>query len=147
MENVFNPWNVSALRDGVLLSPIDVDLPLQQVAVADLAGIAALAIERPEEFAGRRIRIASDELSATDAAGALARVTARPFSARRVATGEIGSGLGSLFAWLEQTGHDVDIPGLHDRYPQVGWHTYEEWLRSERPRLTALCPREHATLK
>jgi hypothetical protein len=56
-----------------------------------------------------------------------------------------GPGLWSLFAWPEQTGHDVDIPRLHERYPQVGWHTYEEWLDSERPRLAALCPHEHAT--
>jgi uncharacterized protein YbjT (DUF2867 family) len=145
MENLFNPWNLGALRTGVLPSPIDVDLPLQQAAIADVASIAALAIERPHEFAGRRIRIASDELNASDAADALAQVTGRPFVADRVATGELGPGLRSLFAWLEQTGHDVDIPGLHGRYRQAGWHTYEKWLRTERPRLIALCPHEHAT--
>ena len=146
MENLFNPWNLAALQAGVLPSPIDVDLPLQQAAIADVASVAALAIERPDEFAERRIRVASDELTAADAADALARVTGRPFTANRVATDELGSGLRSLFAWLERTGHDVDIPRLHGRYPQVGWHTYEEWLRAERPRLATLCPQQHATL-
>jgi uncharacterized protein YbjT (DUF2867 family) len=146
MENLFNPWNLPALQAGVFPSPIDVDLPLQQAAIADVASVAALAIERPEEFAGRRIRVASDELTAADAADALARVTGRPFTANRVATDELGPGLRSLFAWLERTGHDVDIPGLRARYPQVGWHTYEEWLRSERPRLAALCPQQHTTV-
>jgi uncharacterized protein YbjT (DUF2867 family) len=145
MENLFNPWNLRALQAGVLSSPINIDLPLQQAAIADLASIAALAIERPDEFAGRRIRIASDELTASEAADALARVTGRPFVVDRVATGELGPGLRALFAWLEQNGHDVDIPGLHGRYPQVGWHTYEKWLRTERHRLAALCPHEHAT--
>jgi uncharacterized protein YbjT (DUF2867 family) len=145
MENLFNPWNLRALHAGALPSPIDVDQPLQQAAITDVANIAALAIQRPEEFAGKRIRVASDELTATDAADALSRVTGRPFTANRVATDELGPGLRSLFAWLEQTGQDVDIPRLHGRYPQVGWHTYQEWLRSERPRLAKLCPREHAT--
>jgi uncharacterized protein YbjT (DUF2867 family) len=145
MENLFNPWNVAALQAGVLPSPIAVDLPLQQAAIADVASVAALAIERPEESAGRRIRVASDELTAADAADALMRVTGRPFTANRVAMDGLASGLRSLFAWLERTGHDVDIPGLHGRYPQVGWHTYEQWLRSERPRLAALCPEQHVS--
>jgi uncharacterized protein YbjT (DUF2867 family) len=145
MENLFNPWNLAALRTGELPSPIDIDQPLQQAAIADVASLAALAIERPDEFAGRRIRIASDELNASDAADALAQVTGRRFEADRVATDELGPALRSLFAWLEQTGHDVDIPGLHARHPQVAWHTYQEWFRTERPRLTALCPHEHAT--
>jgi uncharacterized protein YbjT (DUF2867 family) len=140
MENLFNPWNLAALQTGVFPSPIDVDLPLQQAAIADVVRMAALAIERPDEFAGQRIKVASDELTATDAADAVARVSARPFSAHQVAMGELAPGLRPLFAWLEQTGHDVDIPALHRRYPQVGWHTYEDWLRSERPRLAALCP-------
>jgi len=102
MENLFNPWNLAALQAGVLPSPIDLDLPLQQAAIADVASVAALAIERSEEFAERRIGVASDELTAADAADALARVTGRPFTANRLEAGELGSGLRSLFAWLEQ---------------------------------------------
>ena len=145
MENLFNPWNLAALQAGVLPSPIDVDLPLQQAAIADVASVAALAIERPEEFAERRIRVASDELTAADPADALHESRSSVYR-EPARDGRAGSGLRSLFAWLERTGHDVDIPGLRGRYPQVGWHTYEDWLRSERPRLAALCPQQHATL-
>jgi hypothetical protein len=72
-------------------------------AIADLAGIAAIAIERTDEFAGRRIRIGSNELTARDAAGALSRVTGRRFSAQPLATDELAAGLRSLFTWLGQT--------------------------------------------
>src|SRR4051794_20554482 len=48
MENVFNPWNLPAIQAGVLPSPIPVDRPLQQTAVADLLSLAVLAIERPD---------------------------------------------------------------------------------------------------
>src|SRR5205807_7512137 len=67
MENLFNPWNVASLQAGTFPSPIPVDSPLQQAAVTDLIMLAVLAIERPDEFAGRRIQIASDELTATEA--------------------------------------------------------------------------------
>jgi uncharacterized protein YbjT (DUF2867 family) len=81
MENLFNPWNLAALQAGVFPSPVDVDVRLQQVAIADLVGLATLAIERPEAFADQRIRVASDELAAREAADALARVTGRQFTA------------------------------------------------------------------
>jgi uncharacterized protein YbjT (DUF2867 family) len=146
MENLFNPWNVATLRTGTLPSPIRVDLPLQQVAIADLVAIAVLAIERPAEFAGERITIASDELTATDAADALSRVTGRRFDAEPLAAAELDPGPQPLFGWLERAGHEVDIAALRSRYPDVGWHSYEAWLRSQRPRLSELCRREHADM-
>jgi uncharacterized protein YbjT (DUF2867 family) len=127
--------SVARASAGVFPSPIGIDRPLQQAAIADLAGLAAMAIERPDEFAGRRIRVASDELTAVDAADALTRVTGRPFSAHRVATDELGPALASLFTWLEETEQDVDLPALHRRYPEVGWHTYEAWVRTVLPRV------------
>ena len=41
MENLFNPWNLTAFQAGVFPSPIAVDVPLQQVAIADVAALAA----------------------------------------------------------------------------------------------------------
>lgn len=131
MENLFNPWNLAALRTGVLPSPIDVDLLLQQAAIADVASLAALAIERPDEFAGQRIAVASDELSAEQAAQVLARVLGRDFIAAQLPSENLVPGLRALFAWLERNGRTVDLAALHDRYPEVGWHDYEVWVRSQ----------------
>jgi uncharacterized protein YbjT (DUF2867 family) len=144
MENLFNPWNVPALRAGVFPSPIAVDAPLQQAALADVAELAAIVIERPEEFAGQRLAIASDELTAARAADALSDITGRTFAPDRLETSGLGPGLRALFAWLEQTPHAVDTPALHSRYADVNWHTYERWLRSQEAQLRNLCPREHA---
>jgi uncharacterized protein YbjT (DUF2867 family) len=138
MENLFNPWNLPALRAGVLPSPIPIDMPLQQAAIADLAAFAAIAIERPSEFAGQRISIASDELTARQAAQALSRAVGRDFAAQPIPANALAPGLAALFAWLERTGHDVDIATLRRRYPQVKWHRYEAWLRSQRDRVRAL---------
>lgn len=125
MENLFNPWNLPALDAGVFPSPVPVDMPLQQVAIADLVAFAALAIERPDGFADRRIALASDELTATTAASMLTRIVGRSMLAEHRPPD--APALQALFEWLEREGHNVDIAGLHARYPEVGWHTYAQW--------------------
>ena len=140
MENLFNPWNLSSLRSGIYPSPIPVELPLQQAAIADLLAFAVLAIERPDEFAGERIPLASDEVSAEGAAQVLSAVTGRKFVAEQLPADDLPPPLHALFAWLERAGHAVDIEGLGSRYPNVGWHRYADWAESQRPRFRQLCP-------
>jgi hypothetical protein len=93
----------------VFPSPIPVGARLQQLAIADLVSFAALVIERPEEFVDRRIALASDELTALQAAPALAKVVGSGFVAEQTPAGSLGPGLRALFAWLEHAGNDVDI--------------------------------------
>jgi uncharacterized protein YbjT (DUF2867 family) len=147
MENLFNPWNMPMLRSGSFPSPIGVEQPLQQVAIADVAAFAALVIERSPEFAGERITVASDELSAEQAAAALSSVVPRELKAEQLPAEEHAPGLRALFAWLQDTGHDVDIAQLRRRYPEVGWHDYVSWLRSKRSRLRCLCPTPQPALR
>ena len=144
MENLFNPWNVPALHTGTFPSPIPIDSPLQQVAIEDLVMVAALAIERPDEFAGRRITIASDVVTAEQAAAELGRLIGREFEPEQIQREQLAPGLRALFAWLEQTGHNADLPTLQHHYPEVHWHSYQTWLHSQWSRLRGLCPREHA---
>jgi uncharacterized protein YbjT (DUF2867 family) len=140
MENVFNPWNLPALSAGRYPSPIPVDRVLQQTAVADLIAFAALVIERPSEFFAERVEVASDELSGDAAAAALSRVLVRDIHAEQIAIGRLSPPLRELFAWLERTGHAVDIEALRRQYPEVGWHRYEGWARLQASRFADPCP-------
>jgi uncharacterized protein YbjT (DUF2867 family) len=144
MDNLLNTWNLPALQSGEFPSPIPIDKPLQQVAIVDLARFAALVVERPWKFAGERITVASDQLTAEQAAQALSRAVEREFEAQQIHADELAPGLRALFAWLERTGHQVDIARLRRAYPEVGWHSYDAWLHSQRDRLRAICPGEHA---
>ena len=139
-ENLFNPWNLPALSAGTFPNPIDVDLPLQQVAIADLVRFAVLAIERPADFAGRRIVLASDEVTGREAAAALKRVTGRPLEPRVVAP----EGLRPLFGWLARHRGGADVAALRREHPEVGWHRYGDWAASERARFLDLCRERHA---
>jgi uncharacterized protein YbjT (DUF2867 family) len=127
MENLFNAWNLPALSAGILPSPVDVGRPLQQVAIDDVATFAALVLEHPDEFAGERVQVAFDELTANEAARVLSRLAGRPFAAQRASLEALPVGLARLFGWLERVGDHVDIAALHARYPQVRWLSFERW--------------------
>jgi uncharacterized protein YbjT (DUF2867 family) len=131
MENAFNPWNVAVLARGAFPLPLAADRPLQQVAIDDVAAMAVLAVERPGELAGRRIEIASDELTGEQAAERLTRATERRFAFERLATEHLAPPLQRLFAWLETVGFDIDLRALHERHPQVGWRSFERWAAGQ----------------
>ena len=99
-----------------------------------------LAIERPDEFSDRRIAVASDELTAEESAAAISELAPRTFEARQAPTDALPPGIRILFDWLESTGHAVDIAALHREFPQVAWHTYGDWARTQLDRFRELCP-------
>jgi uncharacterized protein YbjT (DUF2867 family) len=140
MENLFNPWNLPALQAGVLPSPIAIDRPLQQTAVADLLSLAVLAIENPDDFAGRRIPIASAELTGIESAEAISALAPRTFEPRQAPAESLPPGIQALFGWLGSVGHHVDIDALRDEFPDVGWRSYTGWARTQLERFRELCP-------
>jgi len=121
MENLLNPWNEPSLRAGRYPSPVGPDTVLQQVALADLAAFAALAVER--NLAGERIELASDELTGRAAAQAAGLAYESAL--------EAGIGPAPLFAWLEREGTHVDLPALHARFPEIGWLSFERWVSGQ----------------
>jgi uncharacterized protein YbjT (DUF2867 family) len=131
MENLFNPWNRAALHEGKLPLALPATQPLQQVATVDVAAFAVLALERPEVFVGERIELAGDELTGPEAARRLGRVAGRELEFEQVELAELPSpGLARLFEWLAHEPIDVDIEALRASYPQVGWHSLEDWASS-----------------
>jgi uncharacterized protein YbjT (DUF2867 family) len=140
MENLFNQWNLPFLRSGSFPSPIPVETPMQQAAVADVIAVAVSAIERFPEVSGTRIRIASDQLSANTAADIVSREIVRPLVPERIELDALPPGLVALFGWLEREGHSVDIQALRADHPAIEWHTYTDWVRSVRPRFREFCP-------
>lgn len=131
MENVFNPWNTVALQAGRFPSPVPVATPMQHIPVVDAASFAAVVLDRPDEFVGARVDIASHEFSAEDAAAALSRLTGITVEAQQTPLEELPASLAALAAWHEREGYDVDVAGLRERYPEVGWHRFEDWAATQ----------------
>jgi uncharacterized protein YbjT (DUF2867 family) len=131
MQNAFNPWNLDALAASRFPLPLPPGRPLQQLAIEDLASVAAVVIERRHEFADQRLELAGDELTGQQAAAIVSRLTRRCFTFHQVSLDSLPGGMRTLFEWLDQVGHQVDIPALRRRFPDVDWHRFDDWAAAQ----------------
>jgi uncharacterized protein YbjT (DUF2867 family) len=134
MENFLGPSFLEGLRAGKLSLPLGPARRLQMTAVADVAGIVRLAVERRGEHAGKRVEVASDALTGPEIAAALARATgtAIDFAAASIDLVRSRSeDLAVMWEWLERAGYSVDLDELRRRYPEAGWHDLAAWAREQ----------------
>ena len=107
---------------------------LQQITVADIGTFVAAVIERSDTVFGRRIDIAGDELTGEEVAAILSKVTGRkvhyegfPPDVLRAQSEDMAL----MFEWFDSSGYAADIKGLRRVFPDVNWHTFEEWARKQ----------------
>ncbi|MEV5238112.1 NmrA/HSCARG family protein [Streptomyces cinnamoneus] len=134
MDNYASGWTLDGLRDGTFAWPMPTGCPLTLIPAADIGAFAALVLQRRDEFLGRRIDIASDELTPGAIAEALGVATGRPVAHQEVPLAYVRSrseDLAAMFAYFATVGLDVDVAGLRRDYPEVGWHTFADWAAAQ----------------
>ena len=134
MENFLADWLAAGIAKGSIAMALPATRRLQQIALADIAQFTALVIEGRDNFLGKRIDIASDELTVATAAAAIGEVmgrqieyTALPIDSVRL----LNNDLARMFEWFDRVGYDADIVGLRSLYPQVNWHRFSVWAREQ----------------
>ena len=132
MENFLGPAFAEGLHAGVLALALPPHQGLQMVPMADLAAFCTRMLEWPDEFFGRRIEVASDEVTGEQAAALLSYVSGHklryeelPLEAVRANSEDMGR----MFEWFQRVGYHASISTLRRDYPEVGWHTFEDWAR------------------
>ena len=134
MENMYAPQALEALQNGVYAAALPGDRQLQQIAVADIGNFTALVIEQRDRFVGQRIDIGSDELDGNEQATILSEVLGREIRYQQVpldALRQQSEEMALMYEWFDRVGFDADIMALRETYPDVGWHTFESWARSQ----------------
>src|SRR6266487_3505006 len=104
MENLLS-YSRAGLRQGQLALPLPPSTILQQIALENIAEFSTLVLERRNSFLGKRIDIASDELTGEQAA--------------KILSDELVVGTG------------IDITNLHQQYPEVNWPRFKDWVKSQ----------------
>jgi uncharacterized protein YbjT (DUF2867 family) len=134
MENLLQPWMLSSLRQGKLAMALPASRTLQQITVADIGAFVAAVIERRDTVFGRRFDIAGDELTGNEAAAILSKTTGWevhyegfPPEVLRAQSEDMAL----MFEWFESTGYAADIKSLRRDFPEVKWHTFEQWTRQQ----------------
>lgn len=134
MENLLGPMLIDGLRRGTLALPLPRARKLPLTAVADVASFVRTVLERPSEFQGRRVAIASDELTGPEIASVLSHATRSPigFAQESLPNVREGSeGDARMWEWIDRAGFDVDVAGVQRECPEVGWHTLGAWAREQ----------------
>jgi uncharacterized protein YbjT (DUF2867 family) len=102
---------------------------VQSIAVEDIGVFAALAFAHPEEFLGKTIELAGDELTEAQTAEVFSKVIGRPVTL----TAPTGGGWASpeesaaMFNFFNGEGYDANIAALRKIHP--GLLTFEQYLR------------------
>ncbi|BDG08538.1 NmrA/HSCARG family protein [Anaeromyxobacter paludicola] len=134
MENLSGPAYLTGLRAGELALALPPARRLQTVALADLAGVVRIVLERPTQFAGERIEVASDDLTGPEMARAVSRAARTQIDYVPVPVEAVRSrseDLGRMFQWLDEVGYRVDLAALRRRFPEVAWHDFAGWARAQ----------------
>jgi uncharacterized protein YbjT (DUF2867 family) len=135
MENFLADFMAAGIAKGSIAMALPATRRLQQIAVADIAQFAALVIERRESFLGKRIDIASDELTGATAAAAISEVSGRQIKYTALpidAVRQFNEDQARMFEWFDRVGYDADVVGLRSLYPEVDWHRFSIWAREQR---------------
>src|ERR671917_1071272 len=135
MDNLLAPWTLPQLKEGRFPMALPASRPLQQIPLSDIVAFTALVLENREEFVGRRVDIASDELTGEEVAKILTRVTGHeieyvelPIEQVRETMGEDGA---RMLEWFDRVGYSADIEALRREHPEVGWHAFEDWAKEQ----------------
>jgi uncharacterized protein YbjT (DUF2867 family) len=134
MENFVADFMVAGLAQGSISMAVPATRRVQQISVADIAQFAALVIERRDGFLGKRIDIASDELTMVTAAATISEASGRHIEYTALPIDSVrqwNEDLARMYEWFDRVGYDADIVGLRWLYPEVDWHSFNTWAREQ----------------
>ena len=125
-------WSRAYILNGTLTGRgLRPEKGVQMIAVEDIGVFTALAFARPQEFLGKTLELAGDELTEPQTAEVFSRVIGSPVQlvAPTAGGGRYASEEEMLaaFNFFNGQGYDADIPALRKRHP--GLLTFEQYLR------------------
>ncbi len=133
MENLLAPDTLSAIGNGSLMQGLDPSKPLQMVAVDDIGAFAALAFDEPDEYIGKELDIAGDELTGPQMAEILGRVLDREITYQQTPIEQIrafSDDYAAMVEWFNDEGYQADIPALRKIRPAL--MTFEKWVEEHK---------------
>lgn len=128
MENLLR--NREQILNGTLSMGLTPETRLMMIATDDIGGFVALAFNNPDQFIGRELELAGDDLTMTEMAATLSKVIGRPVKYVQQPLDQIrafSTDLAQMYQWFMDEGYKTDIAALRKLYPPLT--TFEEWLR------------------
>ncbi|NMO18177.1 NmrA/HSCARG family protein [Pyxidicoccus fallax] len=134
MENFTSSMFGKGLKAGVLAMGLPPTRGLQMVALDDLSALVVRVLEEPDRFLEERIEVASDEVTGQQAAGLLSMVSGHRIHYEQLPLDlirERSEDMAAMYEWMDRVGYHADILTLRHQYPEIRWHTFEDWARGQ----------------
>jgi hypothetical protein len=90
-------------------------------------------LEHRKSFLGKRIDIASDEVTGDQAAKILSNELGERIRYVHIPLEQVyqaNEDMARMYEWYERVRTGIDITSLHQEYPEVNWLTFKDWARS-----------------
>lgn len=134
MEN-FNTFSKPAESDGklVITMAMKPETKLQMITVDDVGALSVIIFNNPEEYIGKEIEIAGDELTIPQVAEIYKKVTGKETVFNELSMDVMRSNseeFANMFQWFIDKGYEADINVVRSIYP--GLTTFEEWLKKNK---------------
>jgi len=134
MEN-FNAWFKPTEENGnlslaVALKP---ETKLQIIATDDIGAFALKIFNNPEEYLGKEIELAGDELTMPEVASVFTKVYGKETKHVELPVDTLianNKEVGLMFQWFIEKGYQADIKKLKEIHP--GLMSFETWLSKQK---------------
>ncbi|MFF5019635.1 NmrA/HSCARG family protein [Streptomyces sp. NPDC001165] len=114
----------------VLAMWLNPETPVQIIATSDIGAFAADAFENPQEWIGRTVDIAGEELTGPQMAAAFEAASGIPTRFQQLPIEPLRAGradLANMFDWFEREGFQADLTELRKNRPNL--LSLEAWLK------------------
>ncbi|MFS0868875.1 NmrA/HSCARG family protein [Paenibacillus xylanilyticus] len=131
MENFSDPMT-AGVQNGTMAQAFKPDRVIPLVAVDDIGAFVVLALNNPDNYLGKTIEIAGDELTPLQIVEAIGRITNRTIPYVQVpldALRQHNEILAGVFQWLNEEGHEVDISVVRKAFPDLT--DFDTWVEKQ----------------
>ena len=135
MENSLFPDTVKAIASGTLGIALPAGTSLQMQSVSDIGEFAASLFERRSDVIGKRFDLAADEVSGTEMADILGRITGKQVVFQELSPDMFRpqmEDMALMFEWFERVGYIADITQLRAKFQDVPRTRFEDWAKSQK---------------
>jgi uncharacterized protein YbjT (DUF2867 family) len=135
MENYYILQVFRGILGGKLFDPIKAGKKHQMISVDDIGAYAAAAFMNPDQYMGRVIELAGDELSNEQIAITMSRVLGLKLKFKKlpllVARLMMDREMYLMFKWFNEKGFSADMGKTQLQFPSVIPTTLDKWLINE----------------
>jgi len=126
MDNIFIPFMLEQLKEGLLKMAMPADRKLQQISVEDIGKFVGIVVNEREAMFGDRVNISGDELTGEEVSQVLTKAIGKKIQYEGYNPDylrEQSEDMALMYEWFNDKGYTADLNSLK----KYGFMSFEDW--------------------